>query len=62
MASRVSSTSSEEMAFSSEDSPREDPINIAKGRRADLKETEIHHNEHECEYDSHQICKYCFVC
>ena len=40
MAARVSSTSSEEMASSSEDSASEDPINIAKGRGADLKETE----------------------
>ncbi|PFX22190.1 hypothetical protein AWC38_SpisGene13307 [Stylophora pistillata] len=40
MAARVSSTSSEEVAFSSEDSAREDPINIAKGRGADLKEPE----------------------
>ena len=37
MAARVSSTSSEEMASNSEDSASEDPINIAKGRRADLK-------------------------
>ena len=37
MAARVSSTSNEEMASSSEDSASEDPINIAKGRRADLK-------------------------
>ena len=36
----VSSTSSEEMASSSEDSASEDPINIAKGRGADLKEPE----------------------
>ena len=40
MAARVSSTSSEEMASSSEDSASEDPINIAKGRGADLKEPE----------------------
>ena len=40
MAARVSSTSSEEMASSSEDSTSEDPINIAKGRGADLKEAE----------------------
>ena len=40
MAARVSSTSSEEMACSSEDSASEDPINIAKGRGADLKEAE----------------------
>ena len=32
MAARVSSTSSEEMTSSSEDSASEDPINIAKGR------------------------------
>ena len=32
--------SSEEMASSSEDSASEDPINIAKGRGADLKEPE----------------------
>ena len=57
MAARVSSTSSEEMASSSEDSASEDPINVAKGRGADLKEAEIHHSEHKCEYDSHQICK-----
>ena len=37
MAARVSSTSSEEMASSS---ASEDPINIAKGRGADLKEAE----------------------
>ena len=37
MAARVSSTSSEEMASSSEDSASEDPINIAKGRGADKK-------------------------
>ena len=37
---RVSSTSSEEIASSSEDSASEDPINIAKGRGADLKEAE----------------------
>ena len=41
MAARVSSTSSEEIASSSEDSASEDPINIAKGRGADLKEAEI---------------------
>ena len=46
------------MASSSEDSTSEDLINLAKGRGADLKETEIHHSEHKCEYDSHQICKY----
>ena len=40
MAARVSSTSSEEMVSSSEDSASEDPINIAKGRGADLKEPE----------------------
>ena len=40
MAAHVSSTSSEEMASSSEDSASEDPINIAKGRGADLKEPE----------------------
>ena len=40
MAARVSSTSSVEMASSSEDSASEDPINIAKGRGADLKEPE----------------------
>ena len=40
MAARVSSTSSEEMASSSEDSASDDPINIAKGRGADLKEPE----------------------
>ena len=40
MAARVSSTSSEEMASSSEDSASEDPINIAKRRGADLKEPE----------------------
>ena len=40
MAARDSSTSSEEMASSSEDSASEDPINIAKGRGADLKEPE----------------------
>lgn len=40
MAARVSSTLSEEMASSSEDSAIEDPINIAKGRGADLKEAE----------------------
>ena len=55
MAARVSSTSSEEMASSSEDSASEDPINIAKGRGADPV---IHHSEHKCEYDSHQICRY----
>ena len=38
MEARVSSTSSEEMASSSEDSASKDPINIAKGRGADLKE------------------------
>ena len=58
MVARVSSTSSEEMASSLEDSASEDPINIAKGRGADLKETAIHHSEHKCEYYSHQICKY----
>ena len=41
MAARVSSTSSEEMVSSSEDSASEDPINIAKGRGADLKEPRI---------------------
>ena len=41
MAARVSSTSSDEMVSSSEDSASEDPINIAKGRGADLKEAEI---------------------
>ena len=40
MAAHVSSTSSVEMASSSEDSASEDPINIAKGRGADLKEPE----------------------
>lgn len=42
MAARVSSTSSEEieMASSSEDSASIDPINIAKGRGADLKQPE----------------------
>ena len=40
MAARVCSTSREEMASSSEDSASEDPINIAKGRGADLKEAE----------------------
>ena len=40
MTARVSSASSEEMASSSEDSARKDPINIAKGRGADLKEAE----------------------
>lgn len=40
MAARISSTSSEEMVSSSEDSASEDPINIAKGRGADLKEPE----------------------
>lgn len=40
MAARVCSTSSEEMVSSSEDSASEDPINIAKGRGADLKEPE----------------------
>ncbi|PFX27770.1 hypothetical protein AWC38_SpisGene7520 [Stylophora pistillata] len=40
MAARVSSTSSEEMASGSEDSASEDPINIAKGRGADIKEPE----------------------
>ena len=40
MAARVSSTSSEEMASSSEDSASEDPINIAKRRGAHLKEPE----------------------
>ena len=58
MAARVSSTSSEEMASSSEDSATEDPVNIAKGRGIDLKEPAIHHSEHKCEYDCHQICKY----
>ena len=38
MAARVSSTASEDMASSSEDSASDDPINIAKGRGADLKE------------------------
>ena len=46
------------MASCSEDSASEDPIMIVKGRGADLKETAIHHSEHKCEYDSHQICKY----
>ena len=41
MAARVSSTSSEEMVSSSEDSASEDPINIAKGRGADLKRLRI---------------------
>ena len=40
MAARVSSTLSKEMASSSEDSANEDPINIAKGRGANLKEPE----------------------
>ena len=40
MAARVSLTASEDMASSSEDSASDDPINIAKGRGADLKETE----------------------
>ena len=40
MAARVSSTLSKEMASSSEDSASEDPINIAKGRGANLKEPE----------------------
>ena len=40
MAARVSSTLSKEMASSSEDSASEDPINIAKGHGADLKEPE----------------------
>ena len=40
MAARVSSTASEDMASSSEDSASDDPINIAKGRGADLKEPE----------------------
>ena len=40
MAARVSSTSSEEMASSLEDSASEDPINIAKGHGTDLKEAE----------------------
>ena len=40
MAAHVSSTSSEEMASSSEDSASEDLNNIAKGRGADLKEAE----------------------
>ena len=40
MAARVSSTLSEAIASSSEDSASEDPINIAKGRGADLKEPE----------------------
>ena len=59
MAARVSSTSSE-MSSSSEDSASEDPVNMirAKRRGADLKETAIRHNEHKCEYDSHEICKY----
>ena len=42
MVARVSSTSSEEMASSSEDSASEDPMNIAKGYGADLKEPENH--------------------
>ena len=46
------------MASSSEHSSSEDSINIAKGLGADLKEAEIPHSEHKCEYDSHQICKY----
>ena len=58
MVACVSSTSRKEMASSSEDSASEDPINIAKGRGADLKEAEIHHSKHKCGYDSHQICKY----
>ena len=58
MAACVSSTSSEEMASSLEDSASEDPINTAKGRGVDLKEPAIDHSEHKCEYDSHQICKY----
>ena len=41
MAACGSSTSSKEMASSSEDSASEDPINIAKGCGADLKEAEI---------------------
>ena len=40
MAARISSTSSEEMVLSSEDSASEDPINIVKGRGPDLKEPE----------------------
>ena len=58
MAARVSSTSTEEIASSLEDSVNKDPINVAKGRGADLKEAEIHRSEHKCEYDSGQICKY----
>ena len=42
MVARVSSTSSEEMASSSEDSASEDPMNIAKRYGADLKEPENH--------------------
>ena len=49
MVARVSSTSSEEMVSSSEDSASEDPINIAKGRGADLKEPE-------------NLCRYRNVC
>ena len=49
MAARVSSTSSEEMASSSEDSASEDP---------EKEDPVIHHSEHKCEYDSHQICRY----
>ena len=37
MVARISSTSSEEMVSSSKDSASEDPINIEKGRGADLK-------------------------
>ena len=51
MAARVSSTSTEEMASSTEDSASGDPINVAKGRRADLKKAEIHRSENKCEYD-----------
>ena len=37
MVARISSTSSEEMVSSSKESASEDPINIEKGRGADLK-------------------------
>ena len=40
MAAHVSSTSSQAMPSSSEDSASEDPINIAKGPGADLKEAD----------------------
>ena len=44
MAARVITTSSEEMASTLEDFASEDPV--------------IHHSEHKCEYDCHQICRY----